>query len=348
VNAATGSTSRIAFSLITFTVAEKVRKEGAELAMDANGHYEELMQQITIVKDRVRGVVHGHYNALYLYGRPGTSKTHTVCTTLDTLAVNYTLSNGHLTEIGLFDLLDENRDRIIVMDDVSAVFNKPIALQLLLAALGNPHDGSKTRYVRYKTARETRIVPFTGGLICISNLPLDGHHHEVLSALKSRAFVINYEPTDEQIIALIHRIAEDGVDGVPPDKARMVATFLIEQCKLIGVRPSVRLFVDKAIKDYKLFDAGKCEAHWRDLVVSNLKEQLVELQHETTDLSRAEQVEAERRIALDIYLSNGTRAERREEWQARTGKSEPAFYRRVAELKKAGRLPGADSVVKAG
>ncbi len=316
--------------------------------MEANGHYEELMRQITIVRDRVRGVVHGHYNALYLYGRPGKSKTHTVCTTLDVLAVNYTLSNGHLTEIGLFDLLSENRDRIIVLDDISAIFNKPISLQLLLAALGNAHNGSRTRYVQYKTAKETRVVPFTGGLICISNLPLDGHHNEVLGALKDRAFVINYEPADEQIIALILKLADDGLDGVPPVKARMVATFLIEQCKLLGVRPSVRLFVDKAIKDFKLFDAGKCEAHWRDLVVSNLKEQLVELQHETNDLSRAEQTEAERRIALDIFLNYETREERVEAWKAKTGKSQSAFYRRITELKKGGRLPGADSMGEAG
>ncbi len=316
--------------------------------MDAGNHYEELLRQVKIIKDRVRGVVHGQSSGVYLHGRPGTSKTYMVRSTLDTLAVNYSYSNGHLTPIGLFDLIAENQDRIIVLDDVSAIFNQPIALQLLLAALGNQHDGAKARQVKYKTAKETRIVRFTGGLVCISNLPLDGHHHEVLAALKDRAFVVNYEPTDDQIIALILKLAEEGVGGVSPDKARMVAVFLIEQCKLRGVRPSVRLFVDKALKDFKLHDAGKCETHWRDLVVSNLEQQVVQLEHPTKDLSREEQVEAERRIALDTYLSFGTRAERVEQWNSRTGKSQAALYRRLAELKQAGRLPGAEGVVKAG
>jgi hypothetical protein len=306
--------------------------------MDANGHYGELMRQVTIVKDRVRGVVHGLSNGLYLHGRPGTSKTYTVNTTLDMLAVNYTPHSGHLTPIGLFDLLDENRNRIIVLDDVSAIFNQPIALQLLLSALGNPHNGSKTRDIRYKTARETRSVPFTGGVICISNLPLDGHHHEVLAALKDRVFVINYEPTDEQIIALIYKIAEDGVEDVAPDKALMVATFLINECKAMGIRASVRLFRDKALKDYKLHAAAKCEADWRDLVRSNLKEQLIALKHATTDLSRSEQSEAERRMAEEIYRTYQSGKERVEAWMERTGKSQAAFYRRVAELKNAGRL----------
>ena len=312
--------------------------------MDTNEHHEELLRQVKVIKDRVRGVVHGQSNGVYLHGRPGTSKTFTVRSTLETLAVSYSYSNGHLTPIGLFDLIAENQERIIVMDDVSAIFNQPIALQLLLAALGSPHDGSRNRLVKYKTAKETRVVPFSGGIICISNIPLDGHHHEVLAALKDRAFVVNYEPSDDQIIALIYTLAGEGVGGVSPDKARMVATFLIDQCKLRGVRPSVRLFVDTALMDFKLFDANQCETHWRDLVVSNLEQQVVRLQHPTKDLSRGEAVEAERRVALDIQLSFGSKAERIEQWQVRTGKSQAAFYRRVAELKKSGRLSGVESV----
>lgn len=311
--------------------------------MDTNGHYEELTRQIKIVKDRVRGVVHRHSTGFYLHGRPGTSKTYTVRTTLDTLEVSYTLHTGHLTPIGLFDLLDENRDGVIVLDDVSAIFSQPIALQVLLAALGNPHDGSQVRLVRYKSANEVRTVSFTGGLICISNIPLTGHRREILAAIKDRVNVINYEPTDEQIIALIRRIAQDRVDGVAPAEAVKVATFLIEQCQVHGIRPSVRLFVDKALKDYKLYRERKCETHWRDLVVSNLKEQVVELQHATNDLSRAEQIETERRIAEEICRNYPTCKEQIEAWKKRTGKSKAALYRRRKELKKAGRLKRGDT-----
>ena len=150
--------------------------------------------------------------------------------------------------------------------------------------------------------------------------------------------MINYEPSDEHIIALINKIAIDGVGGVPPEKCRMVAIFLLQECKLREIRPSVRLFVDKAIKDYALYEAGKTETHWRDLVVSTLEHQLVELQHPQRDLSRTEQVEAERRIALDIHLSFETRQERIEQWEVRTGKSQASFYRRVKELDLEGRL----------
>src|SRR5579871_4007240 len=129
--------------------------------MDANGHYEELMRQIKIVKDRVRGLVYGETNGLYLYGRPGTSKTFTVCSTLDTLGVVFPLAKGHLTPIGLFDLIEDNHNRVSVLDDVLETFHQPIALQILLAALGNPHDGSRVRPIHHTTAKSSRTVMFT-------------------------------------------------------------------------------------------------------------------------------------------------------------------------------------------
>lgn len=304
-------------------------------------HYEELMRQIKVVKDRVRGVVHGTYNGMYLFGRPGTSKTYTVCSTLDTLGVTYAYSNGHLTPIGLFDLISENRDRVIVLDDVSALFNQPIALQLLMAALGNRHDGMGIRYVRYKTAKGDEIVDFTGGIICISNLALSGHHNEILKALNDRMYVISYEPSDEQIMALLEQIASQGIGGVPPDKCLMVCNFLVNECKSRDIKPSVRLFVDKAMKDFELHEQNHTETHWKDLITSNLEQQLVELQHPTNDLSRAEQVEAERRIALNIYMTFESKDERIKHWKERTGKSQPAFYRRIKELREGGQLPEA-------
>jgi len=252
----------------------------------------ELQQKV--IKDRVRGVVHGHSHGFYLHGRPGTSKTYMVRTTLERLGVGYTYSNGHLTPIGLFELLDENRDRI--------------------------------------------IVPFTGGVICISNLPLDGHHPEVLAALRDRVYVVEYEPMDDQIVALIRRIAGNGIGGVESEACRRVASYLVEECRLRGMRPSVRMFVDKALEDHKHGTARRSESDWRDLVASNVEQQLVALRHPTTDLSRREEAERDLRIALDVYRSHPTSGERVEAWKSATQKSQAAYYRRIKELKPQGRL----------
>jgi hypothetical protein len=74
--------------------------------------------------------------------------------TLENLAAGYDYHRGHLTPIGLFHVVATNRDRTIVLDDVSSIFNQPIGLPILLAALGSSHDESRARMVHYKTARQ--------------------------------------------------------------------------------------------------------------------------------------------------------------------------------------------------
>ncbi|MBI3860967.1 MAG: hypothetical protein HY290_03645 [Planctomycetia bacterium] len=299
--------------------------------MPQNSHYEELCEQLKLIRDRVRGVIHRHANGLYLFGRAGTSKTYTVRSTLDKLGVSYAFASGHLTPIGLFELISENRDRVIVLDDITSIFGQPIALQLLLSAIGNPHNGSHTRTIRYKTAKGDRLVHFTGGIIAIANLPLIGHHGAVLQALRDRMNVVEYEPSDAQICSLIFHLADGGMPGVSPENARMVAEFVIGEAQRLGLRPSLRLFVDKAIPDYRLFAAGLTETDWHDLVRSSVQQQVVALEHPTKDLTRAEQMQAERRIALEIASNFETLPQRAAEWHRRTGKSQSAYFRRLAE-----------------
>ena len=304
----------------------------------ATDHFETLTNRTKVVRDRVRGVVHGRYNGLYLYGRAGTRKTHTVCTTLEALGAGYVYTNGHMTPGGLFDILQSNPDKVVVIDDVASLFNQPVALQLLLAALGNRHDGSRVRLIRHTTAHGDRIVEYTGGVICVSNLPLAAHRNEVLKALTDRVYVMEYDPTDDEMAALLGHIASNGVRGVPAKQCLRVLTYLLDEMKARDIRPTVRSFVDKAMADYELHQNGQCETHWKDLIVSDLEQAMVAPQHPTTDLSRTERVDAEQRIALSVYLTFDTRAERVEAWAARTGKSQPALYRRLKELRQAGKL----------
>jgi hypothetical protein len=214
---------------------------------------QQLHRRHSLIRDRVRAVVHKEANGVYLHGRPGSSKTYIVCTTLGNLDERYAYSNGHLTPLGLFELIEENPNSVIVLDDVSMIFKQPRALQILLAALGTPHDGSRTRTVRYKKGGDDRTVFFDGSIIAISNLALAGHSNEVLDALQDRVHAMSYEPSDDEIEAHIFEIASLGLRGTSPREALKVARFLIDQCRELGVRPSVRLFVDKALTDYRLW-----------------------------------------------------------------------------------------------
>ena len=93
-------------------------------------------QRQAIVRDRVRAVARGYATGFYLYGGPGTAKTHTVRVVLEQeIKEIYTYLRGHLTALGLFEVLGANRDEVIVLDDLGAILQSVIALQILLAAL---------------------------------------------------------------------------------------------------------------------------------------------------------------------------------------------------------------------
>ncbi len=304
------------------------------MAIDPN--LQSLLLQLKAVTDRVRGVANGGATGFYLCGRPGTSKTFTVCKMLNELGIQFIYHSGRLTAIGLFALIKENPHSIIVVDDVSTIFREQIAMELLLAALGN-NGGART--VRYKTARIDEAVEFTGGVIMISNLEFESHDSQLLDALNDRIYVIRYKPTDEQIISLMRHIASQGIEGVPPGKCQAVLEFLLQESLARNIRPSMRLFVDKAMKDYLLHTRGQSELDWRDLIVSNLEQQVIQPAHSVTDLRRADQIAAERRIASEICVRHTAPKERIQAWEEQTGKSAKSFYRRCRELKAASANP---------
>lgn len=296
---------------------------------------DELNSRLTVVRDRVRGVAFGHHTGFYLCGRPGTSKTYTVRTTLDDLNVKYEYLDGHLTPMGLFDLLATFHDRVIVLDDVSQIFADKKALQILLAALGNQPDDRHSRIVKYRRQGLDQTIHFTGGIIAISNLEL--HSQPLLEALKSRVHYLKYAPTDDQIASLMFEIARKGwpreTSTLTSDECLEVAEYLILESQRLNVRLDMRMLVDKAFPDYLQHREGDCESHWKDLIMTSLEEQMVELIHTKAEAhSRQARKEDEHDMIREIMAEYDERDRQLAEWSARTGKSERAFYRRLKEL----------------
>ena len=102
----------------------------------------DLDRRQAIVRDYVRGVARHYATGLYLFGRPGTAKTHTVRKVLsEDVREIFSYERGHLTPMGLFDLIADHPDEVIVLDDLGAVLKSDVALQILLSALEHPSSG---------------------------------------------------------------------------------------------------------------------------------------------------------------------------------------------------------------
>jgi hypothetical protein len=299
---------------------------------------EELNRRQGILRDYVRGVALQYATGLYLFGRPGTAKTHTVRAMLETeIRVPYVYQRGHLTSMGLFDLIGEHPDRVIVLDDLAAVLNSPVALQILLSALEHPapSDPTRSRLVKYKRQRHEEEVSFRGGVICISNREL--HDDELLLSFKSRVHVLDYAPSDTQLGALILHLADlgwphTGRQEITPDEARGIAHFLIGAMLRLGCRPDLRLFINKALPLYNQWKANETESEWRELVTASIEEHLVAVRYHGKRASRAERKLDEHAVLRQILGEHQTREAEVKAWSEQTGKSGRAFYRRLAEL----------------
>src|SRR5262249_51521287 len=136
---------------------------------------------------------------------------------------------GHLTPGGLFTLIREHAEEVIVLDDLGAIFKSDVALQILLSALEHPapDDPTRTRIVRYRSKGAEERTAFRGGIISISNREL--HDADLLLAFKSRVHVHNHDPSDAQLGALMLEAAFGGPRGVKPEDATEVARHLIEE-----------------------------------------------------------------------------------------------------------------------
>jgi hypothetical protein len=314
------------------TLHTTARPAAAQPAIDP---LEELNRRQAVIRDRVRGVALRHHTGLYLFGRAGTGKTYGIRKTLEEEGCKYAYHSGHLTPMGLFDLVGEFHDRVIVLDDVGELFAQRIALQILLAALGHQPDEVGTRVIKYRRQGCEATVHFTGGIIMISNLEL--HQGPVLDALKSRVHCLRYSPSDEDVAAMMRAIAANGWPAgnpkLAPEECREVADFLISESLRIGCHLDLRLLVDKSFPDYLQHQNGDAETHWKDLISTTLQEQLVDLKH--TALAKASRMETKERehcVVRELLAQYTTKEERIAAWQTETGKSERAFYRRLEEI----------------
>ncbi len=245
-----------------------------------------FQQKLQLIRDRTEGVAKRYYTAAYLVGRPGTSKTYTAVETLSELGVPHIVRNARMTPMGLFDLLCEHPEHVIVLDDIATVFNQPIALQILMAALDG--DANKPRLVTYKSKDQDISFPFSGSIIAISNVPL--RQDPLAKAVASRVVQLEHEPSDEEIAAFMRHLAFKGYKDLTPTQCREVVDFVIQETRSLDQRLDLR-HLSKGYEDRRQWEHGNAATDWRDLVRTSMKKTLCE---QSEPISKAEEIEQQR------------------------------------------------------
>ena len=188
-----------------------------------------IRERFDMLKDMTKAVKKGAVRAMIVSGPPGVGKSHGVEEVLeryDTLeqlggAKKYDVVKGAMSPIGLYCKLFNYavKDSVLVFDDCDAIFEEPLALNILKAAL----DSKKKRTIHWNTDSfklRNEGVPdsfeFKGSAIFITNLDF----HDVkskkirshLEALESRCHYMDLTIHSERDKML--RIAQVIKDGM--------------------------------------------------------------------------------------------------------------------------------------
>lgn len=180
------------------------------------------------LKALVIGLVKGVSNALFVLGRGGSGKSHSVETTLNALGLEDGEEDGYFKLAGaasaseVYRTLYNNRNGIILFDDCDSALGDENARNLIKAAT----DTKKIRKMSYaKTAswlydpdkekisadedgvdKFPKHFNFQGRIIFISNLSLNKLDPD--GAIRTRALMINVNPSDDELIDYMSEILD--------------------------------------------------------------------------------------------------------------------------------------------
>lgn len=203
--------SKLTQTITANSAPQMVVDETAELlpAFSVNERFEFTASLVNMVATRVQP-------SLVITGEGGLGKTYTVTTTLQEAGLcdklqalgdaegdfngadcgmqMYRTVKGFSTAKGLYRMLFENHDSIVVFDDCDSVLKDPVAVNILKGAL----DSSDERWISWNSSKLDDDLPrsfkFTGGVIFISNLAMG----RIDQAIRSRSMCVDLSMTNSE------------------------------------------------------------------------------------------------------------------------------------------------------
>ena len=241
----------------------------------------ELHSRQGVLRDFVGLVVDDKATGIYVFGRPGTAKSYTVNEVLKTVSKAISPQRGHLTPMGLFELIADHPDEVIVLDDVTAVFDSDVALQILLSALESPSPATAPAPAScsYRRKDDVRRAPS----VAASSASPTGSCTTMTCWGRSRAASTpstTTRPTRSSARDAGHRRAgrlhgiassrESGLRSPGSSSARCCGWDAASTCGCSSTR---------RCRIYQQWKDGETESDWRDLVTASIEQHLVAVRH---------------------------------------------------------------------
>jgi len=167
--------------------------------------------ELRLAKHLVREVMLKKTTSITLCSAGGLGKTFLVRQLAEEICKGkYIYHSGHITPLALYQLLYDNRDKIIILDDLEENFKNDIIIGILRSVTGSIDD---KRIVSWGTTSEKigdypSSFEFTGGIISLCNkIPREREEHVRAFLTRSRRLDIIY--TYNRILAIMNNIIDN-------------------------------------------------------------------------------------------------------------------------------------------
>ena len=281
LSAISGGDDAVAFNISSGSKEEHIVDGASEADIDRMT-YEE---QLDSLKSGMKLLMSNATNSMWVGGRGGTGKTQTVEDMLHaagkTDGEGYFKITGSATPTGIYRILYTHRKDIVLFDDSDSALNDQEGRNLFKAA----SDTKKVRKVSWMKGGKNFVDPadfdeeddnedvlpryfdFTGKIIFISNMPLAKLDPD--GALRTRGFVMNVDPTNEEIYDFMNKI----VDKIPLDvnyplskESRMEVVDVLRARKISEKSANLRSLVRGLNVRAGIESQGGSEEEWRRFV----------------------------------------------------------------------------------
>lgn len=248
--------------------------EGGDVAVNIS--YTDSLEHLDSL---VKALVKGSFNAMFVTGKGGTGKTQTVEKALQAEGLSdgegYVKIAGAASAPGIYTVLYNNRHSIILFDDSDGALADVDARNILKAATDTKKErkiswGKKSSFIfnplgadAKKHFNDPDMAPsefiFYGRVIFISNMSLDKLDPD--GSLRTRAFIVNIDPSDDEMIAYMEKILPDiklerGLTLSPEERQHVLS--IVKKNKRAG------LSLRKLVRAMNLAASG--EPNWEKLV----------------------------------------------------------------------------------
>jgi hypothetical protein len=144
--------------------------------------------------------------SMIVTGKGGLGKTYNIKQTIKSMGIrkaNFKEMVGYTTARGLYEVLYDNKDSLILIDDCDEALEDKTSISLLKAAL----DSYDVRTITWnakvsKNSKYPSSFDFTGSIIFITNLNVD----DIDQAILSRSMVVDLAMTNEEKLVRIDSI----------------------------------------------------------------------------------------------------------------------------------------------